>query len=461
MKSQSKNQDQLTLNRPLPEEMFFYARADTHFLLYIYDNMRNELIDRSDVHKAEDNKMEIVLQKSKDTSLLRYERQVYNSESGKGAGGWYNLLVKTPAMFTKEQFAVFRAVHEWRDRIAREDDDSCPFVMPNHVIFSIAKHLPQDVIALFGTAHPISHNVKSRAQDLLEVIKQAQANAPNGPSMMDVLRPDSVGAAVNAHLPHVASSKEASPLSMFPEVDEAELRSNRSSFWGGAFGSSIWETPTSVNGQDESITLAIPFPAAASEVLTSTSTPVAPSPQVRSAQVSPSPTPEVPQAFTLRRGPNVAQTVTPAKKRKSDAISADNTPAASTPGENSISLNASSSSEDEETQAKRLRKEEKRRAKAEKRARKAQTSQTTSGEEVLAEDEPFDYSAAPKVTGVDKGKREKKKKDPKKGKKEGKGGKVEEEETAGWDPYKKSMDAGKGMRRVQSERAGRSGIFKN
>jgi exosome complex exonuclease RRP6 len=31
--------------RPLPQEMLHYARQDTHFLLYIYDKMKNQLID--------------------------------------------------------------------------------------------------------------------------------------------------------------------------------------------------------------------------------------------------------------------------------------------------------------------------------------------------------------------------------------------------------------------------------
>ena len=30
--------------RPLPTEMFRYAREDTHYLLYIYDRLRNELV---------------------------------------------------------------------------------------------------------------------------------------------------------------------------------------------------------------------------------------------------------------------------------------------------------------------------------------------------------------------------------------------------------------------------------
>ena len=32
--------------RPLPDELLKYAREDTHYLLYVYDRMRNELIQR-------------------------------------------------------------------------------------------------------------------------------------------------------------------------------------------------------------------------------------------------------------------------------------------------------------------------------------------------------------------------------------------------------------------------------
>lgn len=30
--------------RPLPEELIKYARQDTHYLLYVYDVMRNDLL---------------------------------------------------------------------------------------------------------------------------------------------------------------------------------------------------------------------------------------------------------------------------------------------------------------------------------------------------------------------------------------------------------------------------------
>src|SRR5277367_1922665 len=184
--------------------MFFCAMTDTHFLLYIFDNLRNELVERSNPANLEENRIELVLQKSKETSLFRFERQIYEESTGQGPAGWYNLLVKTPALFSNEQFAVFRAIHAWRDQIARKDDDSIHYVMPNHVIFTLAKLMPMDMAPMYGAVHPISHNVKSRAAELLALIKLAKDAGKDGPSMKDVLRPDSVGATVKAISPSAA-----------------------------------------------------------------------------------------------------------------------------------------------------------------------------------------------------------------------------------------------------------------
>ena len=56
---------------------------------------------------------------SKEEALQRYERPVYNALTGEGPGGWYDQLSRNSALFCKEQFAVFRAVHQWRDAAER------------------------------------------------------------------------------------------------------------------------------------------------------------------------------------------------------------------------------------------------------------------------------------------------------------------------------------------------------
>ncbi|KAI6245921.1 Exosome complex exonuclease rrp6 [Erysiphe necator] len=227
--------------RPLPEKMLYYARADTHYLLYIYDQMRNELVEKSSHENAKENLIDAVLQKSKETSLSRYERQIYNTETGKGPGGWFSLLLKTPAMFNKEQFAVFRAVHAWRDKIARIDDDSPSFLMPNHTLFSIAKIMPTDLLSLLRTAHPVSYGVKSRVDELLEIIKLAQETGHTGPSITDFIRPRSLKASSQAAMLATPQDSQVRNVKVVPS--DGELRSIDSSFWGSAFGSSMWDVP--------------------------------------------------------------------------------------------------------------------------------------------------------------------------------------------------------------------------
>lgn len=58
--------------RPLPTEMYKYAREDTHYLLYIYDNLRNELLDKGDATTK--NMLKSVYQRSTALCLNRYEK---------------------------------------------------------------------------------------------------------------------------------------------------------------------------------------------------------------------------------------------------------------------------------------------------------------------------------------------------------------------------------------------------
>jgi exosome complex exonuclease RRP6 len=145
--------------RPLPEEMLLYARSDTHFLLYIYDNLRNALLDRA-LSRAQSpqpsSQPEIthstltpqsisnstlsdpshalireVLSRSEETALRVYEKEFYDADGGSGPGGWNVLLKK----WNKEvlltdgmQRRVFLGIHAWRNRVAREDDESTGWV---------------------------------------------------------------------------------------------------------------------------------------------------------------------------------------------------------------------------------------------------------------------------------------------------------------------------------------------
>lgn len=225
--------------RPLPEEMFYYARSDTHYLLYIYDMMRNELLKLSS-EGVEKDPIRQVLDKSKETSLRRYETCVYDSETGQGAFGWYNLLIRNSSgRLSKEQFAVFRAVHKWRDEMARREDESALFVMSNQVLFDISRRIPPDPKALHSLVDPTSYIAKRDAFKLSGIINKAKAEAANGPSVTDVIRSQTTPTMAIGHVANVVFPKPKS--SEAATLETQDLVSQTSKLWGKLSISSRWE----------------------------------------------------------------------------------------------------------------------------------------------------------------------------------------------------------------------------
>ncbi|KAI0179669.1 ribonuclease H-like domain-containing protein [Hypoxylon sp. FL1284] len=225
--------------RPIPEEMFYYARSDTHYLLYVYDMMRNELLEQPAGEAGQD-LMHRVLERSKDTSLRRYEKFTYDIETGLGPFGWYGLLIKHSAgRFSKEQLAVFRALHKWRDDTARREDESALYVMSNSALFDISRRMPPDPKALHSLLDATSHFAKRDAFNLYNIVSKAKTEGANGPSVVDVLR---------RHTPSTIGVGEVAK-SVFPQLarsdaEEAKIEdliSHTSKLWGNMPMSSRWE----------------------------------------------------------------------------------------------------------------------------------------------------------------------------------------------------------------------------
>ncbi|KAL5050148.1 hypothetical protein BDW71DRAFT_174870 [Aspergillus fruticulosus] len=238
--------------RPLPSGMFNYARSDTHYLLYIYDNLRNELLANS---TSEDNLVDYVLEKSKTEALQRYERPVYDAATGQGAGGWYDLMTRSPAILSSEQFAVLKAVHEWRDKVAREEDEGVQCVFPKHILFRVAQTMPQDLGTLFRTMSPMTPITKERAPDLLQVIKTAKVEGATGPEWRDVyVKPTRVPPQVDAPL-----TPPTTQYGSFPTASRYET----SQFWGAVLDA---QTPLlsppeySLVASAEALRLSLPLP---------------------------------------------------------------------------------------------------------------------------------------------------------------------------------------------------------
>lgn len=128
--------------RPLTPEMQRYAQSDTHFLLYIYDHLRNALLEQSrppspDPESAGTNSpapgpdtnpqraMRQVLELSADTALNTYERDQYDRDPSTTTGpirsGFKKFFGDTP--LESEHGYIYRRLHAWRDETARKEDE--------------------------------------------------------------------------------------------------------------------------------------------------------------------------------------------------------------------------------------------------------------------------------------------------------------------------------------------------
>ncbi|GAB7366201.1 hypothetical protein MBLNU230_g7761t1 [Neophaeotheca triangularis] len=448
--------------RPLPKELFDYARSDTHFLLYIFDCMRNELIQKSDftIPNHEKDKINDVLERSRDTALQRYERPIYDTEFGQGPAGWYKMLDRTPALFNKEQFAVFKAVHKWRDDVAREQDDSVHYVMANHNIFSIAKALPATRAELLSVAQPTTQTVRLRADELLAAIQRAKKDAPNGPEMMEVLKkvdpkprswakhqtaqPQSLASYLPKQQPNGVSDGLAASSSL-------PLRSSSSNFWGNALPSNPQEqTQNRSLSTTVGLSLAVPLPPLSADNFLDASdlpTPLQlPEPGPTQQQLPQQGTEdEADDTFVLKNMP--AGNKNKKRKRQSPPPSSKDTTDGMAAQTDEVALDGTpaTSSEPADIETKRAAKAAR---KAAKRARKEQEQeQAPAGEE-----QPFDYASAPSVLDPRSGESwADRKKREKENKKAGKGA---------INPFAKSLDAPKGLGRVQKERAGKGGTWR-
>ncbi|KAJ1976871.1 exosome nuclease subunit [Dimargaris cristalligena] len=182
--------------RPLPSEMADYARSDTHYLLYIFDRMRNELVAKSAGSSSSavtagsptgkeaggddmaQRFMRLTLQRSEQTALQTYVKPGYDAETGEGENGWRHLLSRYSRTLHSQQLAVFRALHAWRDRTAREEDESLRYVLPGHMLLILAGEMPTEAPALIGLCNPTPPLVRMYAADLAALIGRTMAENP-------------------------------------------------------------------------------------------------------------------------------------------------------------------------------------------------------------------------------------------------------------------------------------------
>lgn len=447
-------------SRPLPKEMFDYARSDTHFLLYVYDNLRNELLEKSDKAQPDGDLIDYVLRESKEVALQRYERPLYDARQGLGSNGWFGLLNYSSALLDREQFAVFRAVHQWRDSIARKEDENVNTVMPKYVIFNIAREMPESTPKLLGCSHPISPWVRERLAELLEIVRQAKVEGAAGPDMKEAMQAiDPERFRLNTtDLPEpqtaITVARPHLPPALLSDVN-VPSRALNSVFWGPTVDLRPSQPirAESISPSHE-VRLVVPMPQLTAEVYADCNDNI----NKNSRDLDQTDNTAAAEHALQGDGSSIEDDVFVIggpKKRKAALMDEQSKPWPPHGGHEIASVNTDLGSNDmkmngveqqamdDQAMGKTERKLQK---KLEKQRRKQEEQKRYNGipsSNGLNGDEPFDYETAPSVLHA----------------------KVSESELSqsirGVNPYSKSLDAPKGMGRARKETTGKSFTFKS
>ncbi|XP_044067461.1 exosome component 10 [Siniperca chuatsi] len=151
--------------RPLPDEMLHYARTDTHYLLYIYDCVRVQLLD---FNHRQPGLLQSVWNKSKDISLKKYVKPIYTEES------YLELQRKQKRAFNTQQLTAFRLLFAWRDKLARQEDESTGYVLPTHMMIKISEELPKEPQGIIACCNPVPPLVRQQVNELHLLVQQAR-----------------------------------------------------------------------------------------------------------------------------------------------------------------------------------------------------------------------------------------------------------------------------------------------
>ncbi|XP_070766578.1 exosome complex component 10 isoform X2 [Enoplosus armatus] len=151
--------------RPLPDEMVQYARTDTHYLLYIYDCVRAQLLD---FNHGQPGLLQCVWNKSKDISLKKYVKPIYTEES------YLELQRKQKRSFNTQQLTAFRLLFAWRDKLARQEDESTGYVLPTHMMIKISEELPKEPQGIIACCNPVPPLVRQQVNELHLLVQQGR-----------------------------------------------------------------------------------------------------------------------------------------------------------------------------------------------------------------------------------------------------------------------------------------------
>lgn len=152
--------------RPLSPSMLCYARQDTHYLLYIYDTLRNLLIEHN---LGDTSLLETSYDLSRNICKLKYSKPKPINLTA--------LCHRYQKAFDQIQWCALQNLFSWRDTTARTKDESLEYVLPNHLLFEIAEKLPDDLQGVLDCCFPRTPPlVQEHLHEIMDCILDANSD---------------------------------------------------------------------------------------------------------------------------------------------------------------------------------------------------------------------------------------------------------------------------------------------
>jgi ribonuclease D len=263
--------------RPIPREMLHYAREDTHYLLYIYDCLRRDVLNSHDKTG-----LCAVFEASKRICLKKYEKEVF------APSGYMKLLTSNrvgASLAAKglngTQDCVLAAAWNWRDRLARRLDESPSYIMTNSELLKFGVRFKDFLPTSESELANCVPNMGDIARlHLNELLREIELNA-NGQSVIESSPHESQAVLESSKTANISARKSGKALvnargaasgalsrvlSMRDDEFTFEPISKSTAQSGIARGSDKPSVPPLGNGKHSSLSRGTPSPGEASDV---------------------------------------------------------------------------------------------------------------------------------------------------------------------------------------------------
>ncbi|CAK61332.1 unnamed protein product (macronuclear) [Paramecium tetraurelia] len=166
--------------RPLSDEMIKYAQIDTHYLLYIYDRMRQDLKKlnkpNENLNNVPNYYIESVLKRSKDTALKIYKKPLQDQDQS-----LQTILNKQDRRMEAKNFDLMVKLLELREELGIQYDQNPRYFLPNPFLFKLVESKPtsiQELKSQLGGDKYIHEIIKENLWQFLKILLEFDEKVP-------------------------------------------------------------------------------------------------------------------------------------------------------------------------------------------------------------------------------------------------------------------------------------------